>query len=343
MEVIEENFDLSLKTKTTPPGVSHYFGHGKLLLTGEYVVMEGAQALALPTMPGQGMSVRYEKSFNEPVLRWKSLDNKGNEWFSAGFEFWNFDQVEGVKSKESKFLQKLLKQIRIQNKHFLRDEVNVYVETKLGFPREWGLGSSSTLIYNLAQWGYVSPFELLFKTSLGSGYDIACAQSDGPILYKNNDEGPIYSPVVFDPPFKDKLFFVYLGQKQNTLDEIKKFDSSLKNNKEGVVHQITDITNDILKVTCIDKFSALIKEHELILGRYMNRVTLKERLFSDFFGEIKSLGAWGGDFALAVGHSTEKETRKYFQGKGFPVCLRYTDVIAQDQLLKKQLSERTIH
>ena len=228
MEVIEENFDLSLKEKTTPPGVSHFFGHGKLLLTGEYVVMEGAQALALPTMAGQSMSVRYEKSFSEPVLRWRSLDNKGHEWFSASYEFWSFNQVEGEDSKESQFLQKLLRQIRVQNKHFLRDEVDVHVETKLGFPREWGLGSSSTLIYNLAQWGYVSPFELLFKTSSGSGYDIACAQSEGPILYKNNNEALFIHLLFLTRPSKRTYFLFIWGKSKIPPTKLRILKTSLK-------------------------------------------------------------------------------------------------------------------
>ena len=47
--------------------------------------MEGAQALALPTMPGQSMSVRYE-NFSDPVLL-EELDNKGHEWFSPVMNF----------------------------------------------------------------------------------------------------------------------------------------------------------------------------------------------------------------------------------------------------------------
>ena len=34
----------------------------------------------------------------------------------------------------------------------------------------------------------------------------------------------------------------------------------------------------------------MIKQHESILSNYMNRPTLKDRLFSDFSGELKSLG-----------------------------------------------------
>ena len=179
------------------------------------------------------MSVRYEKSFNDPKLSWKSLDHLGNCWFDAEFELWNFDQTGGVDDEKIKFLQRLLRQLRVQNKHFLREEVSVHVETKLGFPKEWGLGSSSTLIYNLSQWAYVSPFELLFKTSLGSGYDVACAQSDGPILYKNDSEGQFIHPSFLIHLLKE-IYFVYLGKKQDTSKEISKFNK-LEKSKSNVL------------------------------------------------------------------------------------------------------------
>ena len=126
----EQHFDLSLKEKTTPPGVGHYFGHGKLLLSGEYVVLDGAKAIALPTKAGQSMTVRYERSF-DPKLFWTSKDIHGNTWFQAQFEFWNFDLQSRDQSPEALFLQKLLRGIRNQNQHFLREEMNVYVETNL--------------------------------------------------------------------------------------------------------------------------------------------------------------------------------------------------------------------
>lgn len=36
---------------------SEYYSNGKLLLTGEYVVLEGFEGLALPTVFGQKLSV----------------------------------------------------------------------------------------------------------------------------------------------------------------------------------------------------------------------------------------------------------------------------------------------
>ena len=118
------NFDLTLKNKVNRPGVQHYFGHGKLLLTGEYVVLDGATSIALPTKAGQSLSVRYEKSY-DPKLFWVSKDLNGNTWFEATFEFWNFDFKGMAPNPDVLYLQRILREIRKQNTHFLREDVNV--------------------------------------------------------------------------------------------------------------------------------------------------------------------------------------------------------------------------
>ena len=53
-------------------------------------------------------------------------------------------------------------------------------------------------------------FELLQKTFGGSGYDIACAQSLGPITYEVQSRGPRWEASEFNPHFRDNLYFVYL-------------------------------------------------------------------------------------------------------------------------------------
>jgi hypothetical protein len=50
--------------------------------------------------------------------------------------------------------------------------------------------------------------------------------------------------------------------------------------------------------------------------------TIKESLFSDFDGIIKSLGAWGGDFVMAADHPAE-----YFAAKGYETIVAYEDMI----------------
>ena len=53
----------------------------------------------------------------------------------------------------------------------------------------------------------------------------------------------------FNPSFKDKLYFVYLNKKQNSLDEIKNF-KKIKNSKIGI-EEISDITKRI--ISCKDQ------------------------------------------------------------------------------------------
>jgi hypothetical protein len=62
------------------------------------------------------------------------------------------------------------------------------ISTQLTFPRQWGLGTS-TLI-NIAQWTQINAFTLLKSSFGGSGYDIACAQNDEPIIYQIVDQEP---------------------------------------------------------------------------------------------------------------------------------------------------------
>ena len=47
----------------------------------------------------------------------------------------------------------------------------------MNFDKNWGLGSSSTLINNISSWAKINPYDLLWSISKGSGYDIASGQS----------------------------------------------------------------------------------------------------------------------------------------------------------------------
>ena len=78
---------------------------------------------------------------------------------------------------------------------------------------------------------------------------------------------------------------------------------------------------------CRDKaqFATLITEHEALLSTFLQLPTVKERLFADFAGAIKSLGAWGGDFVLAVGEGDY--VRDYFTSKGFDTILPFKQMI----------------
>ncbi len=309
--------------------MNEYYGHGKLLLSGEYFVLEGAQALALPTTVGQSMKVRTRASYT-PTLHWNALDHAGNPWFEGTYEFWHFEEVADTTNPEvSRDLQRILRQVRLQNPHFLRDELAIVVETKLEFPRDWGLGSSSSMLYNIAQWAYVSPFELAAKAFGGSGYDIACAQSMGPIHYELKDGVPTWRPVNFAPSFRDQLYLIYLGNKRDTREAVGGFRNLSPEQRRAPVADISALTREMTVAADLRHFDRCIREHELIVGQALSAPTVKSQHFADFWGEVKSLGAWGGDFVLATSERSSDETRAYFNQLGFETVIPYVELVCE--------------
>ncbi len=304
----------------------YFYGHGKLLISGEYFVLDGAEALALPTTVGQSMRVKYRQSY-QPTLNWKSFDHTGKTWFESDFEFWHFNPIKKTDDPTQKMLSEVLRTVRQQNPHFLRDDVDVFVETKIEFPLEWGLGSSSTFIYNIAQWAYVSPFELLSKSLGGSGYDVACAQALGPILYKRVADKPQWETANFDPAFKDQLFLVYLGKKQHSDKEVQKYSEMKIENKEGIITEISGLTREMVSTSDFNTFSKLIRTHEEVVSGALKYTKVKDLHFSDFWGETKSLGAWGGDFILVASDRPFSETREYFVQKGFETVIPFSEIV----------------
>lgn len=308
----------------------YFYGHGKLLLSGEYFVMDGAEALALPTTVGQSMKVRYRHSY-QPTLNWKSIDHTGNVWFESDYEFWHFKAIKNQNLAKQDFVSEVLKAVRLQNPHFLRDDLDVFVETKIEFPLEWGLGSSSTFIYNIAQWAYVSPFELLKKTIQGSGYDIACAQAMGPIKFHLVDGKPQWATVQFSPSFKEQLFFVYLGHKQSSEMEVRKYQETQIDGKEAIVKEVTQLTREMINANDLVTFNKVIRSHEDILSSALKYEKIKDLRFSDYWGEVKSLGAWGGDFVLVSSDRTPRETIDYFVSKGHSTVIPFSEIVRTGQ------------
>ena len=185
------------------------------------------------------------------------------------------------------------------------------------------MGSSSTLINNIAYWSKVDAFQLQFNTFGGSAYDIACAQNKSPIIYQLIDKNPIVESVNFDPSFKDQLYFVYLNKKQNSREGIaqyKKFDGNVKE----LAEKISKLTNEAVNCSSISNFEKVMMEHEQIISSIIKQKPVQQELFSDYFGQTKSLGAWGGDFILATGNA---DTPKYFNDKGYTTIISYQDMI----------------
>lgn len=300
-----------------------YYGHGKLLLTGEYAVLDGAKALGLPTRQGQKMVVKRTTSSD---LIWESLDMNGKPWFQSTISLFDFSAVTTSDQAISDRLQKLLKNAVRLNSEFLSQWNGFKIETQVEFPLNWGLGSSSTLIYLVAEWAEVNPLLLYFKTEDGSGYDVACAFSDGPVEYINSPDEVTYTQVDFNPRFKDHLYFVHLGKKQDSVAGIRDYLKAVKN-KSAMVKTITAITEEIRTVTELKDFEALLKKHEDTIQSHTGFKKVQESHFQDFGGTVKSLGAWGGDFVLAASDKGPDAVKSYFTGKGYNTILSYKELI----------------
>jgi len=187
----------------------------------------------------------------------------------------------------------------------------------------WGLGTSSTLINNIAQWLQIDAFKLLNNSFGGSGYDIACAQNDTPVLYELENGLPIIEKVNFNPKFRDSIYFVYLNKKQSSKTAIENYYKNQKN-LDVDFSIINEITTSVLNSNSLEKFCNLLDKHERVMSKILELPTVKESLFPDFEGSVKSLGAWGGDFVMSV--SKENPT-SYFENIGYKTIISYKDMI----------------
>ncbi len=298
-----------------------FYSNGKLLITAEYVVLDGAKALALPTKFGQNLIV---EEGNDNQIQWQSFDADGSIWFE---EIILFSEIENLQQFHNASVKNTLVNILhegfILNPDFIKNSKGYKITTQLSFPKFWGLGTSSTLINNIAQWLEIDAFKLLKNSFGGSGYDIACAQNNSPILYQLENSNPIVKTVVFEPLFKDNLYFVYLNKKQNSKDAIAAYKKK-QFNLDDTIESIDNITASLLKTSNVVDFANQLEKHENIMSAILETPTVKASLFQDFKGTVKSLGAWGGDFVMVV---SDENPTDYFNKKGYNTILTYKDMI----------------
>ena len=296
-----------------------YHANGKLLLSGEYFVLHGAKALALPLKVGQQLRVQDE--FQSHMILWKAF-YKGQIWFWCQLNPVDFSVINSNDPEKAATLSNIFRTIQELNPEF-HPKAGTRIETTLEANPEWGFGSSSSLISILSQWSGVDPYKLNEHVFNGSGFDIACTQAEGPILYIQNQ--PVQR-VDLEYPFADQLMLVYSGKKKMTLPEVQAFMKGKKVANQ-LIHEISTLTDEFAR--CVDQkiFNQLIRAHEKIVAQLIGQISVKERLFADFQGEVKSLGAWGGDFYLVSGTQSFAEVKIYFENKGFTTNFRWPELI----------------
>jgi len=297
----------------------------KLMITGEYLVLNGALSLAIPLKFGQRITIT--ESEGVPSVRWKSLINN-DFWFSAKFILPDFTISNTNQTDVAETLRKILVTAQDLNSGFLNKYQKYQVLSEMDFVPEWGIGSSSSLISNIAYWANCNAFDLNKLIFNGSGYDIACSRSSNPIIYKIVGNTPSYQKSNFNPPFYKHLFFVYLNRKQSSKESIQKSDLSHVTIK--TIDTISEITREIEKSDNLEAFQKHLERHEALTGKILRKIPVKTQHFNDFNGSVKSLGAWGGDFIMVASSAPEEYVRNYFSDKELNIIFRYDDIVINE-------------
>ena len=296
------------------------FSHGKLLISSEYLVLDGALALALPTKLGQEFFFE-EKSDNQSIIEWESLC-RGEKWFKSKIDYNKWEVLETDDAQSAEFILEILKEIQRVSKVKLQNLETYSLKTNLEFPRNFGLGSSSTLMNNLALWAEIDPFCLNEKMLGGSGYDIAVAKEASALLYRKGLDNREIEKVHYSPMFKDELLFVHLNQKQNSREGIRLYQS--KNKSEELIKEFSDLTEKIFRCQDLEDFSELMNFHEEKLSDFLGLETVKKTCFPDCPVFVKSLGAWGGDFVMTKKFQGYED---FFHGHGFHTFFEWNEII----------------
>jgi len=298
----------------------HVSSYAKLLISGEYAVMKGARALAVPLKYKQHL---YIKPDSGNFIRWKSYLPDKTLWMEAEFTRDLLKQTGGKKDSQAQLIRNILAVVKdLQPNLFKRGYT---METRLEFSPQWGWGTSSSLIANLSKWAQVNPFELLDRTFDGSGYDVTVSLGGKQLLFWREGDKRRWQFVKWKPRFRKHIYFVHLNRKQDTFKTLKKYNRLQV--PEDVIQKITAISERMLETASLDEFMALMEEHEALIGQTIGQTPVKQRLFADYDGAVKSLGAWGGDMIMAAGG---KDTAAYFEAKGYPVIFGFDKLIKTD-------------
>jgi len=286
-----------------------FTAHGKLLLTGEYAITQSAQGIAMPTSFGQHLSLESHQGSEH--VHWEALDHENQLWFTASFNREGrvlHSSSEAIAQKLLAFLAPVL--------HSKAWNASVRIQTKVDFPRLWGLGTSSTLCALLAQWAEI---DVLSYRDLhgGSGYDLACSQASGAISYTLIDGEPEVLGVQL-PQVMQSVVFVYRGEKQQT-------DSSLKlvgrkPFSPALCEEISQLSKAFLKANSLNELESIIEDHELLIANHLGLERAIDGPFKGIHGQVKSLGGWGGDFVMLTRF---EENRQWLESNGFNTIIPF--------------------
>lgn len=298
------------------------FSHGKIILLGEYAVLYGADALCLPLRTGQTLTVENISGNN---IEWKWI-YKTDVIADFIFHKDSLDVLQGEKSNGSQWIKSLITLIREQNPLFLKDQT-LRLTFDNHFPVNWGLGTSSATISSICRLAKVDPFIVNQKLMGGSGADIACTTRSNWFLYRKKPDDQMCWDLPLDFKMSKYFYFIYSGEKMGTAKHLKKLSSKKQPNKDAM-RSLHKLIYKFLTVSSVSATNEVIQDHERIISG-INGLRPVGGLFSEFNGSVKSLGAWGGDFFLAVSEWDPERVFNYFHDKGYRDIFRWDDFVSK--------------
>jgi len=286
-----------------------YFAPGKILLAGEYTVLLGLEALAVPVKQGQWLEFfAFSTPENQPrILYFKAIDSEGLTWIENRYDLEKQVWLEPTTPELEPFSKVLTK----VPDEFWEENRSYRLETRLEFGRETGLGSSSTFIALMAECFRLDPQKLQEEIFKGSGYDVAIACLGKPITFWRNEQGAHYRSWNIQPKLTEDWRVVFLGEKVDSRKSASAILETLANmlSEPFYKQQFERVLNIVRDADNTQSIEAALEMYQLLLAQLLDMNTpYKEfNLTPVKQGLCKWLGAWGGDMILVNNTLFEKE------------------------------------
>lgn len=271
------------------------------MLAGEYAVMCGVEALAMPVRAGQWQHVWEMPAKAVSKLVWQSKDADGSVWFECRIDTDIMHVSETTSESYSDTLLRLLLCIKEQKAELFLHK-NIRIETECEFNRSFGLGSSSTLVCNLAKWSGVDAHALQEHVFGGSGYDVAVGNLGRPLVYWLENNNSNWSSWQLPPDFTREWYLAFPGEKQNSRESLSTVKSQLEKISTDValLQQMNACIQAVKTPRSLPMLEAMLEMWQALLSQRLDLSRPYETLgLSPVKGGLcKYLGAWGGDVLL---------------------------------------------
>jgi len=262
----------------------------------------------------------------EPAMLYWDTYVKNELWFSAAFSLNHPVALQSTDEARGRYVERLLQAGARLQPDLLTERKGFHLQHYIDFDINWGWGSSSSLVSNMAYWLDVDLFTFYRSLFNGSGYDVFTARAHSPLLYELKENMPVIRPVCINPELTSCLYFIYLGNKQDSQKSVEKFRNMNFRNL-NLTERASQITEAMTGDASPEEFMDLMRLHEALISELLEIPPVKEERFPGFDGEIKSLGAWGGDFIMACSISGNEYVKRYFQLKGLTTVFSWPEIV----------------